>query len=299
MYPSFIFNIFISTPSDTQNEILKIEDSIEQWNTFNSKSEGIMLKSLMWGKDTYPITIGGLEGRPQGIINKQLLEESDILIGVFWTRIGTPTIDENGVEYVSGSAEEIAKHIKAGKPAMLFFSKAKPDLEKLGKKEMIQYEKLLSFKKEYRQFGLVIEFGENENPFLRSLSLLMKGKEIKNMIQRQAYWSNYKLGEFYKTRFKYQFEAGMHGLCTWHRETQYLWREERPGLPIKNFVVVSEEVIYKTKGFVVHSFSKDDNEGFQIFIPNRGEKDMMLYWRIINKQNNTWKQLGISAIEYF
>ena len=55
--------------------------------------------------------------RPQGIINKQVLKDCDLLVGVFWTRIGTPS-----GEYASGTVEEIEEHIKAGKPVMLYFS---------------------------------------------------------------------------------------------------------------------------------------------------------------------------------
>lgn len=45
-------------------------------------------------------------GRPQEIINKRILEDSDILLGIFWTRLGTET-----GEFVSGTVEEISRHI--------------------------------------------------------------------------------------------------------------------------------------------------------------------------------------------
>lgn len=54
---------------------------------------------------------------PQEIINNQILDKCDFLVGVFWTRIGTAT-----TEYASGTVEEIEKHIAADKPAMLYFS---------------------------------------------------------------------------------------------------------------------------------------------------------------------------------
>ncbi|WP_240623949.1 DUF4062 domain-containing protein [Ahniella affigens] len=57
--------------------------------------------------------------RPQALINKQILHDCDLLVGVFWTRIGTAT-----GEYASGTVEEIEEHIKVGKPAMLYFSSA-------------------------------------------------------------------------------------------------------------------------------------------------------------------------------
>jgi hypothetical protein len=55
----------------------------------------------------------------QSIINRTVLQECDLLVGIFWTRIGTPT-----EEYASGTVEEIERHIDSGKPAMLYFSSA-------------------------------------------------------------------------------------------------------------------------------------------------------------------------------
>jgi hypothetical protein len=46
------------------------------------------------------------------------VDSSDILIGMFWSRLGTPT----GVA-ASGTAEEIDRFVAAGKPALLYFSK--------------------------------------------------------------------------------------------------------------------------------------------------------------------------------
>lgn len=53
--------------------------------------------------------------RPQEIINKQVLRNCDLLIAVFWTRLGTPTGGST-----SGTVEEIREHIATGKPAMIY-----------------------------------------------------------------------------------------------------------------------------------------------------------------------------------
>jgi hypothetical protein len=55
--------------------------------------------------------------RPQAAINTQLVRQSDILIGMFWTKIGTNT----GIAE-SGSVEEIDQFAAAGKPTLLYFS---------------------------------------------------------------------------------------------------------------------------------------------------------------------------------
>jgi len=53
------------------------------------------------------------------VINRQLVEKSDILVAIFWTRVGSPS----GVAE-SGTIEEIEVHLKFGKPAMIYFSTA-------------------------------------------------------------------------------------------------------------------------------------------------------------------------------
>jgi hypothetical protein len=50
------------------------------------------------------------------VINRQVLADCDLLVAIFWTRIGSPTGSA-----LSGTVEEIEKHLKAEKPAMLYF----------------------------------------------------------------------------------------------------------------------------------------------------------------------------------
>ena len=71
-----------------------------------------MLLPLRWETHTAP----EYNTRPQEVINRMIVDECDLLVGVFWTRIGTPT----GVAD-SGSFEEIERVAAAGKPVMFFF----------------------------------------------------------------------------------------------------------------------------------------------------------------------------------
>jgi hypothetical protein len=94
-------------------------------------------------------------GRPQEIINKQVLKNADLLVGIFWTRIGTPTGNA-----VSGSVEEIEEHIRSGKPSMLYFSN-KPVLPDSIDSE--QYDAVKKLKKEYQSKGLTDSFESVED----------------------------------------------------------------------------------------------------------------------------------------
>jgi hypothetical protein len=85
--------------------------------------------------------------RPQAIINKQVVRDSDILVGIFRTRLGTPT----GVAE-SGTVEEIREFRKKAKPVLLYFSNA--PLVPLNATSK-QFAKLNRFKKECEREGLV------------------------------------------------------------------------------------------------------------------------------------------------
>ena len=90
--------------------------------------------------------------RPQAIINKQLLGEADLLVAVFWTRLGSPT----GTA-ASGTVEEIEKHLASGKPTMLYFSSVPVRLDSV---DNDQYSALKAFKDSCKQKGLIEEYGD-------------------------------------------------------------------------------------------------------------------------------------------
>ena len=112
-YKATVLEIMIASPGDVQEERLLTQQIIQEWNYTHSTSRQIVLMPVGWETHSTP-----LMGRPpQAIINERVLESCDLLIGIFWTRIGTPT-----TEAVSGTAEEIERHVNAGKPAMIYFS---------------------------------------------------------------------------------------------------------------------------------------------------------------------------------
>ena len=94
---------------------------------------GILLP-VKW--ETHAMPQSGV--RPQEAINRQIVRGSDILLGMFWTRIGTST----GVAE-SGTVEEIDQFVAAGKPALLYFSSRPIDPNRI---DLRQHRKLKSFK---------------------------------------------------------------------------------------------------------------------------------------------------------
>lgn len=167
-YDAKVYNVMIASPSDVQIERNIVREVIHEWNSINSSSQRIVLLPLGWETHSAPV----MGDRPQEIINSQVLAESDLLVAVFWTRIGTPT-----GKAISGTVEEIEKHIAAGKPAMIYFSSApvRPDSV-----DGEQYKALQEFKKACQDRGLVETYettSEFRDKFSRQLSTLLKKHE--------------------------------------------------------------------------------------------------------------------------
>ncbi len=166
-YTAQVFRVMIASPSDVNIERHIIRSVLADWNVIHSLSRATVVLPIGWETHSAP----DLGGRPQEIINKQVLKDCDFLVGVFWTRIGTTTGD-----YVSGSVEEIEEHIASGKPAMLYFSGTPVALDSV---DQNQYQELQKFKAECYKRGLVETFSgieEFKDKFTRQLQLHMNGK---------------------------------------------------------------------------------------------------------------------------
>jgi hypothetical protein len=110
-----VYRVMIGSPSDLASERQVASDAVNEWNAQNSDSTGVVLLPVKWETHALPAV-----GRPQAIINNQLVDRCDIFIGMFWTRLGTNT----GIA-VSGTVEEIDRFVAADKPTMLYFSSRK------------------------------------------------------------------------------------------------------------------------------------------------------------------------------
>jgi hypothetical protein len=103
----------IASPSDVDEEREIAVRVIQDWNDRHSCARKVTLLPLRWETHTAP----EYNVRPQEVVNRAIVDDCDLLIGIFWTRVGTPT----GIAD-SGTLEEIERVAKAGKPVMLYFS---------------------------------------------------------------------------------------------------------------------------------------------------------------------------------
>ncbi len=164
-YNASVFKIMIASPGDVAVERTVIREVLAEWNAIHSDTRRLVLLPVAWETHSSP----SMGEPPQALINKQILKDCDLLIGVFWTRIGTATD-----EYVSGTVEEIEEHIKAGKPVMLYFSAAPVHPDSV---DATQYEALKSFKNSCKSRGLLETYGdinEFKAKFYRQLQLKLK-----------------------------------------------------------------------------------------------------------------------------
>ncbi len=161
-YNATVYKVMIASPNDVAHERSIIRDVLNEWNTVNSDSRKIVLLPIGWETHTSP----EMGENPQEIINKQIAKDCDLLVGVFWTRIGTPT-----QSYLSGTVEEIEEHIAKDKPTMLYFSSAPihPDIV-----DQSQYNELKKFKEACSTRGIYetySDLSEFKSKFYRQLQI--------------------------------------------------------------------------------------------------------------------------------
>ena len=136
-----VYRILIASPRDVEEEEKIIREQSYKWNAANTMGMKKILMPIRWNTDATP----SLEGRGQSVINSQLVDSCDLLIGIFRTRLGTPTPEAD-----SGTVEEIERANNQGKPCLVYFHD--PVTEVGIDKE--QYQKLQIYKKELQTKGL-------------------------------------------------------------------------------------------------------------------------------------------------
>jgi hypothetical protein len=162
-YESTVYRVLIASPSDVDEEREVVSRIIQDWNDLNSFNKKIVLLPVRWETHSSP----SFGVRPQEAINKQLVDDCDLLVGFFWTKIGTPTGEEIG-----GTVEEIKRVSKAGKPVMLYFSKRGKDPSLI---DLEQLDSLNKFKAEVYKTALV----ENFNSIVEFRDKLSRQLEMK------------------------------------------------------------------------------------------------------------------------
>lgn len=108
-----IYRVFIASPGDVSEERESIREAIYEWNATHAIEMEIFFEPVLWETHAVP----EMGDRPQGILNRELLDTADILIGLFWTRIGT-----SSGKAISGTVEEIHNFLESNRRCAIYFS---------------------------------------------------------------------------------------------------------------------------------------------------------------------------------
>lgn len=147
-YNARVLKVMLASPSDVSQERRVARDVVHDWNAIHAEDRGVALMPVGWDTHSSP----EMGDSPQTIINKQVLAGCDLLVAIFWARLGSPT---GGA--LSGTVEEIEEHLSRSRPAMIYFSSAPVRLDSVDSE---QYSALLEFKTSCRSRGLIEEYDD-------------------------------------------------------------------------------------------------------------------------------------------
>jgi hypothetical protein len=151
-------------PSDVSKETEIGKAIVTEWNLQHGETRGFWLKHQHWSTDSHP----DLSEKAQAVINRQMVDESDIIVAIFWSRFGTAT----GLAS-SGTEEEIRRGIQLGRKVMVYFSELEPLPPSA---DNGQIERLWAFRRELQSKGLCWKFSSRDQfkrEFARHLSLTL------------------------------------------------------------------------------------------------------------------------------
>jgi hypothetical protein len=163
-FTASVFNIMIAAPSDVSTEVKIAYEVVHAWNSINAEDKKVVLLPIGWETHSAP----SMADSAQAVINSQVLEKADLLVAIFWTRLGTKT-----GKFPSGTVEEIKQNILAKKPTLIYFS-SKP--VSLGSTNDKQVKNLGKFRESLQPEGLYWQF--NDEIHFRELFSRQLGQTI-------------------------------------------------------------------------------------------------------------------------
>lgn len=187
-YEATVFSVLIASPGDTASARDAVEATIMSWNRDRSAVQRVMLRALRWETDAVP----GMGGDGQQEINHQLVDEADVVVALFHSRLGLPT-----ARSVSGTAEEIERAIERGIPVHIYFSEMPlpHDVDPIGLSE------LNAFKTALQARGLLGSFASLEELCSRLRTALER-----DVPELEAGWRGAAEGKHAVMRARYEYD---------------------------------------------------------------------------------------------
>lgn len=106
------YTVLLSAPTDAKAECKAADDELQEINRTHSTEMGVEFYPTDWRRDARADS----GDEPQKLLNRQIVEDADIILAIFKGRFGTPTSD-----YGSGTEEEIMLGLEMGKHVLVYF----------------------------------------------------------------------------------------------------------------------------------------------------------------------------------
>jgi hypothetical protein len=150
-YSATAFRLLFSAPSDIPSDDLQTAvEAVLRWNAMYGRQFGAVVVPTSWHKHS----VARHGAHPQVELNEQLVDDADIVVALFWCRLGSPTETA-----ASGTVEEIEKANDAGAyVGVLRCARPIPtdaDLDQLGR--------LRSFYEDIRARSLYLSYADDRD----------------------------------------------------------------------------------------------------------------------------------------
>lgn len=140
--PIEIYDLLISCPGDVEECVSLLKQKVDNFNRLYGRNNNVVVQTRYWKDDSFPES----GGKPQKLLNSQIVDDADFAVVIFWTRFGTPT--EN---YGSGVEEEVERMLNSGKQVFLYFMDKPIPPSCLN---FAEYGKIQKFRRRYKNQGI-------------------------------------------------------------------------------------------------------------------------------------------------
>src|SRR5215216_5110077 len=144
-----VYHVLIGCTADLGEEANAIVETISRWNTVQPTDNPVILHPVFW--KSHGTARPGVKYIQEGL-NRQIVDKSDIMVAVFWTRLGTKTPSAP-----SGTVEEIREFSRSGKPVSVYYSRRQVDPSAV---DADQLRRLQSWEKEFNKHVLTKTFAD-------------------------------------------------------------------------------------------------------------------------------------------
>jgi hypothetical protein len=121
------YKCLVISPGDLAPARDAVRDAVDRWNASVGELMEVRIEAVTWETHGVP----DASGSPQAVLNRQIVDNADLGIALFWTRLGTPS-----ETHPSGSVEEIERLIERDVRVMAYRGTESPDLSKVDKAQL-------------------------------------------------------------------------------------------------------------------------------------------------------------------